>query len=194
MKVHASFVRGSVAILAALGISAAAAAPVSYSIDPSHTFPRFEINHLGFSTHAGLFTKTSGKIVLDREAHVGSLEVTVDTGSILTGDAKLENHLKSPDFFDVAKHPTMTFKSTKMNFAGDVPTSVEGQLTLLGVTKPLTLQLSNVKFGQHPMAKKDWAGALAVGTLKRSEFGMTTYVPAVGDEVSLRIQVEAAKD
>jgi polyisoprenoid-binding protein YceI len=140
-------------------------------VDPTHTFPRFEISHFGFSTHLGLFAKSSGKLVLDREARTGSVDITVDTASIVTGDPKLENHLRSPDFFDVAKHPTMTFKSTKVNFNGDLPTSVEGQLTLLGVTKPLTLTLSNVKFGNHPFSKKDWAGALATGTLKRTEFG-----------------------
>lgn len=183
----------SIALLAALGGDPALAAD-SYTFDRGHTFPRFEINHFGFSTHHGQFNKSSGRLVLDRAAKAGSVEVTVETASIGTGDPKLEEHLRSPDFFNVGKFPVMTFKSNNVKFNGEVPASAEGELTLLGVTRPLTLAISRVRCAQHPFYKKEDCGAEVTGTLKRSEFGMTKYVPLVGDEVTLRIQVEALKD
>jgi polyisoprenoid-binding protein YceI len=182
------------AALAAAGCGGAAFAADNYTLDTSHTFPRFEINHFGFSTHHGQFDKTSGKLVLDRAAKTGSVEITVQTASIDTGDPKLEEHLRSPDFFNVGKFPTMVYKAKTIRFNGDVPASVEGELTLLGVTKPLTLTISRVVCAPHPYYKKEDCGAEVTGTLKRSEFGMTKYVPAVGDEVTLHIQVEAIRD
>lgn len=166
----------------------------SYTLDTGHSFPRFAINHFGFSTHRGQFNKTAGKLVLDRAAKNGSVEITVQTASIGTGDPKLEEHLRSPDFFNVEKFPTMVFKAKTIKFNGDVPASAEGELTLLGVTKPLTLVISNVVCAQHSFYKKEDCGAEVTGKLKRSDFGMTKYVPAVGDEVTLYIQVEAIKD
>jgi len=178
----------------AFGANAAAVAADSYTLDPTHTFPRFEISHFGFSTHRGQFNKTTGKLVLDRTAKTGSVEITVQTASVGTGDPKLEEHLRSADFFNVEKFPTMVFKAKTIKFNGDVPASAEGELTLLGVTKPLTLTISRVKCAPHPMMKKDGCGAEVSGTLKRSDFGMKTYVPNLGDEVTLHIQIEAAKD
>ena len=180
--------------LIASGLNGAVLAADSYTLDSSHTFPRFEINHFGFSTHHGQFNKTAGKLVLDRAAKTGSIEITVQTASIGTGDAKLEEHLRSPDFFNVEKFPTMVYKATTLKFNGDAPASAEGELTLLGVTKPLTLTIARVKCALHPILKKENCGAEVSGTLKRSDFGMTKYVPAIGDEVTLRIQVEAVKD
>src|SRR4051794_20129544 len=166
----------------------------SYTIDPSHTFPRFEINHFGFSTHHGQFNKTSGKIVLDRAAKRGGVDISVATSSIGTGDPKLEEHLRSPDFFNAETFPAMTFKSKAVRFNGDVPAAADGELTLLGVTRPLTLSISKVVCAQHPFFKKEDCGAEITGILKRSDFGMNKYIPAVGDEVILRIQVESLKD
>src|SRR5690348_6080344 len=114
-----------------------AVAADSYTLDSSHSFPRFAINHFGFSTHRGQFNKTAGKLVLDRAAKNGTADITVQTASIGTGDPKLEEHLRSADFFDVEKFPTMVFKARTIRFNGDVPASAEGELTLLGVTKPL---------------------------------------------------------
>jgi polyisoprenoid-binding protein YceI len=183
------------AAIAALAAVATAHAADTYTIDPSHTFPRFEISHFGFSTHHGQFNKTTGTVVLDRKAGTGSIDITVDTTSVGTGDAKLEEHLRGADFFNVAKFPTMVFKSKALKFDGGTPVQAVGELTLLGVTKPLTLTISRVKCGPHPMAKdKEVCGAEASGKLKRTDFGMKTYVPAVGDEVTLRIQVEALKN
>jgi polyisoprenoid-binding protein YceI len=183
-----------IAAIVALGFSGATPAADGYTLDPDHTFPRFEISHMGFSTHHGQFNKTAGKLVLDRAAKTGSVEITVDTASIATGDAALEKHLRSEDFFNIAKFPAMTFRSRALKFGGDVPVSAEGELTLLGVTRPLTLSISRVKCGPHPVSKKEECGAEVSGTLKRSEFGMKAYVPLVGDEVTLHIQVEAFKD
>ncbi|WP_028456150.1 YceI family protein [Chitinilyticum litopenaei] len=177
-------------LLAAAG--SAVAAPVNYTIDQSHTYPQFTVDHLGFSTQHGRFNKTSGAIVLDQAAKTGSVDISIDTASIDTGWAKRDEHLKSEDFFNVAKFPAMTFKSKNLKFAGDKLVSVSGDFTLLGVTKPLTLNVSTFKcVDSHPMAKKPWCGADATATIKRSEFGMNTYVPAVGDEVKLTIQIEA---
>ncbi|WP_410497788.1 YceI family protein [Chitinibacter sp. S2-10] len=170
----------------------ATAAPVAYSVDPSHTFATFEINHLGYSTQRGAFDKTSGTITVDLEKKTGSADISIDTASLDTGWDARDKHLKSEDFFNVEKFPSMTFKGTNFKFDGDKLSSVSGDFTLLGVTKPLTLQVTSFKCAPHPMSKKPACGADAVATIKRSEFGMSAYVPAVSDEVTLRIQVEAA--
>jgi polyisoprenoid-binding protein YceI len=135
------------------------AAPVTYNIDPSHTYPTYEINHMGFSLFHGVFKTTGGKIILDTAAKTGSVDVRVDTGSIDMGIDKLGQHLKSEDFFNIAKFPAMTFKSTKVNFNGDNPASVEGDLTILGVSKPVTLSIDYFKCAPHPFAKKPACGA-----------------------------------
>lgn len=186
----------SLAVLAAavMACSSVAIAADSYTLDSTHTFPRFEISHFGFSTHRGQFNQTTGKLVLDRAAKTGSLDVTVQTASIGTGDPKLEAELRGDKFFNVEKFPVMTFKSKALKFNGDVPATAEGELTLLGVTKPLTLTISQVKCGTHPFNKKEDCGAEVTGQLKRSDFGMKTYLPMIGDDITLRIQVEAWKD
>jgi len=165
-----------------------------YTIDPSHTFPRFELNHFGFSTHHGQFNKTAGKLTLDRAAKSGAIEITVQTASIGTGDPKLESELRGEKFFNVEKFPTMVFKAKTLKFNGDVPASAEGELTLLGVTRPLTLSISRVVCATHPYTKKEDCGAEVSGALKRSDFGMKAFLPIVGDEITLHIQVEAWKD
>lgn len=180
--------------LFAATMAAPAFAAETYTIDPNHTLPVYEINHFGWSTQRGRFNKVSGKITLDRSAKTGSMQVTIDVASVDSGVAKLDEHLRSEDFFDVAKHPTMSFKADKIVFEGDKPKAVPGQFTLLGVTKPLTLTLSSFHCAPNPFAKKDACGADAVATIKRSDFGMTTYVPGLGDEVKLLINVEAFKD
>jgi polyisoprenoid-binding protein YceI len=179
-------------------LAATLAAPVLaadiYSIDPGHTHPSFEISHFGWSTQRGRFDKVSGKLTLDRAAKTGSVDVTIDVASISTGVAKLDEHLKSEDFFNAAKYPTITFKSKKLNFAGDKPSSVDGEITLLGVTKPLTLTISAFQCAPNQFIKKDVCGADATGTIKRTEFGMAKYAPNLGDDVKLLINVEASKD
>lgn len=173
---------------------AAPALAEDFTIDPRHTFPSFEVNHMGLSTQRGRFNSTSGKITLDRAAKKGTVTLDIDATTVNTGLAELEKHLKAEDFFNVEKFPKISFKSSKVVFEGENPGSVEGEITLLGVTKPLTLTVSSFNCRIHPMTKKYVCGADASATIKRSEFGMTYAIPAVSDEVRLFIQVEAIRD
>jgi len=166
----------------------------SYSIDPGHTHPSYEISHFGWSTQRGRFDRVTGSIVLDRDAKTGSVEVTVDASSISTGVDRLDQHLKSADFFDVASYPSITFKAASITFVGDVPASVPGAITIRAVTRPANLTITHFACGPHPIFKRYVCGAEASTVIKRSEFGMTKYLPALGDEVKLLINVEALKD
>ncbi|MBQ5939455.1 MULTISPECIES: YceI family protein [unclassified Massilia] len=183
------------AFLVAAGVSlGAAAAPETFVIDGSHTFPRFEYSHFGYSNQVSRFDKTSGKIVLDRAAKSGSVDVVIDTTSVNTGFPVFNSHLQAEDFFDTKKYPTITFKSNKLNFDGDKLASVDGNLTIKGVTKPVRLDVTSFQCMTHPMLKKDACGANAVTKIKRSEFNAGKYAPYVGDEVTLTIPVEAVKE
>lgn len=182
------------AILMSAAFALPAVAADSYTVDPNHTYPSFEINHLGFSTMHGTFDATSGKITLDHATKSGSIEITIDATSVDTGHGKRDDHLKSEEFFNVAKFPTLTYKSSKLKFNGDKLSGADGELTLLGVTKPVSLTITAFNCGAHPMTKKPVCGANATATIKRSEFGMMTYVPNVGDEVKISIEVEAVKN
>jgi len=168
------------------------AAEETYVIEPTHSQPGFEVQHMGgFSTQRGSFGKLSGKIVLDRAAKKGSIDVTIDTTSIRSFSTALDGKLKSEDFFDVAKHPTITFRSTNLTFDGDRLASATGDLTMLGVTKPVTLKVVNFICGEQPFNKKPLCGAEATATIKRSEWGMNASLKAASDEVKLTIPVEA---
>jgi polyisoprenoid-binding protein YceI len=180
------------AAVAALGASAAFAAN-TYKIDPNHTYPSFEADHMGISVWRGKFNKSEGTIVLDPAAKAGALDIVVDINSIDFGHDKMNEHAKKEDIFDAAKFPTATFKSTKVNFTGDVPTSVEGELTLRGVTKPLTLTINRFKCVMHPMHKREVCGADVSGQFQRSDFGISFGLPRFSPEVKLAIQVEAVK-
>jgi polyisoprenoid-binding protein YceI len=174
---------------------AAMAAPVTYQVDPAHTYPSFEADHFnGLSIWRGKMTKTSGTIVLDSAAKTGTVDITVDASSIDFGHAKLNEHAKSPEMFDIAKYPTITYKGTIVKFNGDAPAEVSGQLTMHGVTKPLTLTLNQFKCMQNPMIKKEVCGADASATLDRSQFGID-YGAKFGFKmaVKLLIQVEAIR-
>jgi polyisoprenoid-binding protein YceI len=174
---------------------AAVAAPVTYQIDPGHTYPSFEADHMGgMSIWRGKATKTSGTIVLDQAAKTGTVDITVDAASIDFGHQKLNEHAKSPELFDVAKYPTITYKGTFAGFKGDAPTEVDGELTMHGVTKPVKLTLNQFKCMQNPMSKKQFCGADASATLDRSQFGIdfgTKY--GFKMDVKLQIQVEAIR-
>lgn len=188
-----------VAMLSPLTVNAAAD---SYSIDPFHSFLHFEVDHLGgMSKMRGRFEKTAGKFTLDQAAKTGSLDVTVQSASVSTGDndkgtraRSRDEHLRSPDFFNVAEFPTVSFKSSKVVFKGDVPASIEGTVTLLGVSRPVTLNVERWKCGQNPNSKKEMCGGNASGVVKRSDFGMKFGIPAVGDDLALWIEVEGYKD
>ncbi len=182
----------TLAIAASLS-TAAFAAPETYTIDGTHTFPRFEYSHFGYSTQLSRFDKTTGTITLDKAAKTGSVDVTIDTTSVSTGYPLFNQHIQGEDFFDTAKDPTITYKSTKVNFDGDKPATIEGNLTVKGITKPVTLTVTSFHCMPHPMVKKDACGANATATIKRSEFNAGKYAPYVGDDVKLTIAVEAYK-
>jgi len=188
------FKRNAIAVLLAASLPLASHAADSYTVDPAHTYPHFSVSHLGFSTMQGRFDKSSGKVTLDRAAKTGSVDIAIEAASVSTGFAKRDEHLKSPDFFNAAEFPTITYKSSSMKFKGDAPASVEGNLTLLGVSKPVTLTIDAFKCGAHPMNKKDVCGAGASGQFKRSDFGMKFGLPGVGDDIKLVFEVEAYKD
>lgn len=164
----------------------------TYKIDSDHTYPSVETTHMGVSTFRGKFNKTSGTITLDRAAKTGTVDITIDLASIDMGHDKLNEHLRSADFFDVTKFPTATYNGT-LKFDGDSPKSVEGQLNLHGVTKPVTLKINSFKCIQHPMYKKEDCGADAEAEIDRADFGITHGVEYGGGKVLLRIQVEALK-
>lgn len=170
------------------------AAPETFNLDPTHTAPRFEYSHFGYSNQVHRFDKTSGKIVLDRAAKTGSVDVTIDAKSVNTGYALFNEHIQAADYFDTAKYPTITFKSNAVKFEGDKPVAVEGNLTVKGVTKPVTLTVTSFHSMPHPMLKKDAIGANAVTKIKRSEFNMGKNAPYVSDDVTLSIAVEAVKE
>jgi polyisoprenoid-binding protein YceI len=180
-------------VLAASFTLSAVAAPETYVIDNSHTYPRFEYSHFGFSNQVSRFNKTAGSIVLDRASKSGSVDVTIDTTSVDTGLALFDSHIQAEDFLDTKKFPTITFKSSKLNFKNDALASVDGTLTIKGVSKPVTLDITSFKCMPHPMTQKDACGANAVTRIKRSEFNAGKYAPNVGDDVTLTIAVEAMK-
>ena len=169
----------------------AAAAPQTYAIDSSHTFPRFSYSHFGYSTQLSSFSNTQGKVVFDAEARTGSVEVDIDMKSVNTGFADFNGHLQGEDFLDTARFPKATFKSTRVVFEGDKPKAIEGQLTIKGVTKPVTLTVTSFQAMPHPMVKKPAIGANAFTQIKRSEFNAGKYVPYVGDDVRIDIASEA---
>ena len=182
----------ALALVSAAG--AALAAPETYVLDANHSYPRFSYSHFGYSTQLSRFDKTSGKIVFDKAAKTGAVDVVIDTRSVNTGSSVFNEHIQGEDFLDTAKYPTATFKSTKVVFDGDKPASIEGNLTLKGVTRPVTLTVTSFQAMPHPMLKKDAIGANATVTVKRSDFNAGKYAPYVGDDVRIDIAVEAIKE
>ena len=166
----------------------------SYVIDERHTFPSFEVSHIGFSTQRGRFDKTTGRITVDRERKTGSIRVAIDANSIDTGLTELEERLKKEDFFHTARYPTITYEADKLVFDGDRPVRAEGTLTLLGVSRPVNLEIRHFHCGTHPISRKDVCGADAAATIQRSDFGLKAFLPAVGDEVKILIQVEGFRE
>lgn len=179
--------------LSAAVVAPAFAAPVSYGVEANHTFPRFSYTHLGFTTQQSRFDKTTGTIVYDKEGRTGSVNITIETSSVSTGSALFNQHIQGEDFLDTAKYPTVTFKSTKVNFDGDKPASIEGDLTMKGITKRVTLTVTRFLAAPHPIQKKDTIGADAYTIVKRTDFNMGKYAPAVSDEVRIDIAIEALK-
>ncbi len=184
----------ALAILSAMVFSAPALAD-TYEIDASHTHVGFQVSHLGFSETYGVFKNVSGTLSLDEaKPEASTVDVTIDVASIDSGDEKRDEHLKGADFFDVAQFPTMTFKSTKVELTGKDAANVTGDLTLHGVTRSVGLVVKLNKVGESPVAKGRYvAGFSALGMLKRSDFGIKTYVPLISDEVTIAISTETVR-
>jgi polyisoprenoid-binding protein YceI len=178
--------------LLTLCTGAAVAAPATYTIDPTHTFPSFEADHMGLSVWRGKFNKNAGTVILDKAAGQGSVDITIDTTSIDFGLDIMNSKAREPDLFDTAKYPTARYKGQLAGFANGAPSRVVGELTLHGVTKPVTLTINSFKCVPHPMLKRDWCGADAHATINRAEFGIDAGKDyGFKMDVVLRIQVEA---
>ncbi len=187
--------RQVVAVMLALAVSLPVAAQESYVGDPGHTMASFETGHLGVSWIRGRFNKTtSARVVLDRAAGKGAIDVTIDTASIDTGHEGRDKHLRSADYLDVEKFPAMTFRSNNLKFSDDVLTGADGELTLMGATRPVSLKVSMFRCIQHPVNKKALCGAEAATAIKRSEFGLKRGAVGIGDDVRISIQIEAYKE
>jgi polyisoprenoid-binding protein YceI len=186
---------GMAAALLAFALATPALAdPVTFVVDGSHTYPRFSYSHLGLSTQLSRFDNTTGTVVLDQAARTASVDITIDMTSVDTGHAEFNEHIQAEDFLDTARHPTATFRSTRVNFEGDQPVSIEGKLTIKGITKPVTLGVTRFARMEHPLRKKDAIGADASVVIKRSDFNAGKYAPLVGDEVTISIALEAVAE
>jgi polyisoprenoid-binding protein YceI len=188
------------ALLAACPLAAHAQAE-NYKVDALHSYPHFGIDHLGVSTIWGRFDKMGGTFSIDRAGKKGTVELAIEVGSVTTGDSDKgsrprtrDEHLRQADFFNVAEFPRMTYKSTNVKFNGDAPGEIEGQLTLLGVTKPVNLKVERWVCKEHPVNKRAMCGGDVTGSFKRTDFGMKYGVPALGDEVRLKINFEGYKE
>ncbi|WP_395404796.1 YceI family protein [Pseudoduganella sp. UC29_106] len=178
---------------ALLAVSASGAFAATYNIDPSHTYPSFEADHKGLSVWRGKFDKTTGTIQMDRATKTGTMDIIIDAASINFGLDKMNSHAKSPDMFNVEKFPTVTYKGKNFKFDGEQLVAVEGELTMLGVTKPVTLKVNRFKCVQDQRLKREICGADATAEFKRTDFGLNYATPAFAPEVKLAIQVEAIK-
>jgi polyisoprenoid-binding protein YceI len=179
--------------LAGLAFQTASAEPATYSIDPTHTLPRLEYTHLGFSVQSSRFNKASGTITIDRAARTGSADIAIDARSIGTGVPQLDANIRGIDILDAANHPTIAFKSTRFAFRGDELASVSGDLSIKGVTRPVELTVQSFTCKPHPRLGVEACGATATVTIKRSDFGVSAFIPLVSDELRLIIPIEAIK-
>jgi len=183
-------------MLIALPLSAHSAAE-SFTIDPGHTYPHFKINHLGFSTMQGRFNETMGKLTIDMVNKTGSVDITINAASVDTAHEKRDKHLRSPDFLNAAEFPEITYKSTMVMIHDDKSVHIDGNLTIMGTTKPVSLHVNTMNCGIHPFDPKKQkfvCGFDAMTTIKRSEFGITYGLPGVGDDMEIFIEVEAIRN
>lgn len=184
----------AVALAATLATLPAAAEMESYTVDPRHTFPTYEVSHFGYSMQRGRFNKTSGRITIDTAAKKGTADIAMETASVSSGVDKLDEHLRGEDFLNAAKFPLITFKSSNFAFEGEKLKSATGELSINGVARPVTFTANVFQCAPNPMNKKMQCGADLQATIKRSDFGVKYALPALGDDVTLRIPVEAIKD
>ncbi len=182
-------------VLVACAISVPAAAQDVYVGDPGHTMASFATGHLGISWVHGRFNKTTtAKVIIDRAAKKGTIETVIDTASVDTGHEARDKHVRSADYLDVEKFPTITFKSSALKFNGDTLVGADGDLTMMGVTRPVTLDVTMFRCIQHPVNKKEMCGAEASTAIKRAEWGIKRGATGIGDDVKISIQIEAYKE
>lgn len=183
-----------VALLGSLFMASAFAVVEVYERDPDHTFAWFEFNHLGYSMQRDRFDKVDATITLDLDNQVGSVEVSIEVQSVSTGSLLFDQILRSDMFFDAERFPVITFKSSRLSFGKfDDITAVEGNLTVKGITRPVTLTVTHFKCMMHPMLRKPACGLNATGKVKRSEFNLGRFVPLIRDEITLHVSLEALK-
>ena len=179
------------------GLSFSAFAAETYTIDPDHTYPHFTISHLGFSTLHGRFNTTKGKIVLDKTGTTSAVDIVIDAASVDTGMQKRDDHLRAPDFLNAVEFPVITYKSSKVTFNGATKATVDGTLTISGVSKPVKLDVQSINCGIHPMdpkKEKFVCGFDATTKIKRSDFGLKYGIPAIGDEMTISLGVEGIRN
>ncbi len=180
------------AAIAILPLKAVIAA--DYTVDSSHTYVSFSVNHLGFSTMRGKFNEQTGSLKFDPTAKKAEVMIEIEASSIDTGHAKRDEHLQSPDFLNAVENPTITFMSTSATWDGDKPATITGNLTLLGVSKPVTLTIISMKCGPNPFSKKETCSFDATGSITHSDFGVNYGIPAIGEVLDLQIEFEAIKN
>jgi len=163
----------------------------NYRVDPLHTAATFSVSHLGLSLQRGSFGRTTGTVMLDRTGKKGSIDVAIDAASVTSGSTSRETMLKGEDYFNVGQFPIITFKSTDLKFDGDRVVAADGELTIRGVTKPVTLSVADFRCAIHPATKKPACGAEVTTSVKRSEFGMTKNTASTGDDVNIAVAIEA---
>ena len=192
---HSVFARLALAATLLSLAVAASAKPVRYEIDPSHTFPSFEADHMGVSVWRGTFNSSQGEISLDKSAGTGTVDVTIDTASVDYGLDVMNDKAREADLLDAGKFPKAVYKGRLADFRDGAPTRVKGELTLRGVTRPLDLTIDRFKCIPHPLHKRELCGADALGTFRRDEFGIDAGKDYGFDmNVTLRIQVEAVQE
>ena len=183
------------ALAAASATATGALAADKYVLDASHSQVIFSYDHLGFSTTFGMFSGFEGEIMFDKEnPAASSVSVSMPVMSMFTGWEQRDGHFMSGDFFSASEDDLVTFTSTSIEVTGDDTALITGDLTMNDVTQSVTLDATLNQVGTHPMAGKDWAGFDATTTLKRSDFGVGAFAPAVSDEVEVRISLEAMKE
>lgn len=175
-------------------LTAPAWAEERFTLDPTHTFPSFEIRHQGISTLRGKFNRTQGRVVLDPQGGGGLIEATVDAASVDTGMDDLDRRLRGAGFFATGSFPVITFKSTRIEYKDGKPVSARGELTMLGQTRPIDLEIRDYACTQQFLTRRPLCGADVHATLRRSDYGMNFGIPLIGDEVKLAIEVEGFRE
>lgn len=166
----------------------------SFTLDHTNTVPSFEVGHMGFSTQRGRFNQIRGKVVMDEQKKRGQVDITIDANSVDTGIRQLDEALRKLDFLNVARHPALGFRSSQFRFDGDRLIAVDGTFTMLGVARPISLKVTHYQCGIDVASSKYICDVDAEASFKRSDYGMSKFIPVVSDEVKLRIKVNAARD